>query len=598
MDPLSSPTAWGVFPSGDTAQIMTPPSRVLEAAFADPVCPTEVAYIMVVGRDARQRPSPQYHLVVDDEVDPPLNNNTMKDEREPATTISSNPTIAAREQPPLMTVPDQIQVPQEEVSSQPEMSVLSDDFAMDYSQATSILARLAESEKRERKLQRQLVKSGISTKAATSDISYGFAKQKISEIAERMNSLSFEDAADAQEIFQLEKEMEHYTAAMMLTDEYQDEIDRAEVEWEESNAIENEKALQQVRCNMPVAIRRKTVDEIKQDHPDLPLERIRRFKRTNVLPLIRVDPAKIEAFHPSMLESLRVTGLTLTERRALHSHLVRVGENWKEKAMNDTVVKRKFEWYTMMKTNFRESLDAYQRHQKQYPPNESDGSCPCSMKGRGCPIRANAMVDYNQDYGCPASALYEEEATVVKRTEAPPSTVSAASSTPAPEVTPKQTLQPNNPPSQVPKQESPATPDRRLCLKKHYRGSLLHVSRANLMCESVEEHIEEFKTTIRPLCSNGDTTDTQRAAKDIASYSKSLQRLVTSLRDRQMEIRGSKYGKLSQPEIDLMSQFVNLLGQGKNDILGILPQHQSRVFVNAVDAIQSLHVDSTDGGDQ
>ena len=117
----------------------------------------------------------------------------------------------------------------------------------------------------------------------------------------------------------------------------------AELKWDEDNARDNLAALQQVRRHMPVAARRMTVQELVEPQQQqlgdggvngrllsLPMDLAKRFQRTNVLTYIRVNPANIERMHPSTLESLRVTGLTLTERRALHAHLKETGAKWKK----------------------------------------------------------------------------------------------------------------------------------------------------------------------------------------------------------------------------------------------------------------------------
>ena len=46
---LRNPVDWGEFVGSTQVNLMTPPLEILKAAFADPIKPTEVAYVCVVG---------------------------------------------------------------------------------------------------------------------------------------------------------------------------------------------------------------------------------------------------------------------------------------------------------------------------------------------------------------------------------------------------------------------------------------------------------------------------------------------------------------------------------------------------------------------
>ena len=176
--------------------------------------------------------------------------------------------------------------------------------------------------------------SGI---AIAEDIEYQEAKDQVQKIAKRMAEIGGSDVAEAalrEEYFKLEQEMERYNTALMLTDEYQAEQDAAERKWEEDNAAANIEALKKIRRHMPVKIRHMSeADLTNNPSPNgkfLPKSIAKKFKRTNVLQILRLNPDDIERMHPSTLENMRVTGLTLTERRALYVHLNVLGPRWEK----------------------------------------------------------------------------------------------------------------------------------------------------------------------------------------------------------------------------------------------------------------------------
>ena len=136
-----------------------------------------------------------------------------------------------------------------------------------------------------------------------------------------------------EEYFKLEQGMEKYNSALMLTDEYQQEQDRIEKKWEDDNAPGNLEALKKLRRHMPVEVRNMSeamlTNEPTPNGKYIPKATAKKFKRTNVLQLIRRHPDDIVRMHPSTLDNMRVTGLTLTERRALYEHLRPAGPQWK-----------------------------------------------------------------------------------------------------------------------------------------------------------------------------------------------------------------------------------------------------------------------------
>ncbi len=126
--------------------------------------------------------------------------------------------------------------------------------------------------------------------------------------------------------------MERYNTDLMQTEEYQAEQLRNEKKWDDDNAPENLEALKKLRRHMPVNIKNMSEAELtNQPTPNgkfLPNAIAKKFKRTNVLQCLRLNPADLERMHPSTLENMRVTGLTLTERRAIYAHLKVLVPKW------------------------------------------------------------------------------------------------------------------------------------------------------------------------------------------------------------------------------------------------------------------------------
>jgi SOS response regulatory protein OraA/RecX len=342
-----------------------------------------------------------------------------------------------------------------------------------------LLAKLQEAEKRQKKLEKQLAQAGV---AIAEDIEYGEAKTKVEQIAKRMNEIGGSDVVVAdkdeqsrlrEEYFKLEQEMERYNTALMLTEEFQAEQDRLEKKWEDDNAPGNLEALKKIRRHMPVKIRHMSeADLTNNPTPNgkfLPKAIAKKFKRTNVLQLLRINPDDIERMHPSTLENMRVTGLTLTERRALYCHLKPIGPRW-EKNKAEKMTERKWTWYTMMKNNFKENLAPFVRHCEQYGPPENHVGCP--LLGKQCPIKADLLVDYNTDYGYTDADEYE--ISEVRKADADDPGAKAMQE--ALELA----------------REKKAN-ERADILKKHYKGKLLQVSKANGSCEAMDESMDKIE---------------------------------------------------------------------------------------------------------
>jgi hypothetical protein len=352
--------------------------------------------------------------------------------------------------------------------------------------ASQILYQLVASEKQSRKLELQLRQSGVSVVTAE-DISYIVAKQKIAEIAARMNAIGDTSA----EYFTLEQEMEKYSTAIVLTDEYHQELEMADQQWEEANAAANAAALDYVRRHMPVEIRLKTVDELVTALTAnvAPGELLKRFKRTNGITLLRVNPIAIERMHPSTLENMRTTGLTLTERRALYAHLRPVGRKWQARA--DAMMERKYSWFTMLKNNFREALRAYELHVRQYDQSPDGVSCQCRFP-RTCPVVADALIGYSvTGAGQPAAAEYEPMEVMASQRGSDREPQSAAEGVAS--TTTTMTITKNEEQAVAATADAAVTKSkRREELRKFYKGSMRNFSDANAACETMDDLVDNI----------------------------------------------------------------------------------------------------------
>ena len=321
------------------------------------------------------------------------------------------------------------------------------------SEILSLREQLATSEKQRQRLERQLTSAGI--KIISEDIPYELAKSKIATISARMNEIQLEQTAASsgdddnddeakaaaveqqkklrEEYYVLELEMEKYNNALLMADEHIQQMNEAEERWETSIQSDNRIALLAVRRHMPVNIKYYTeeqlVSELTPNGQHLSKVIARKFKRCNVLQLLRMDPLSIRNLHPAILENMRVTGMTLTERRAVYCHLTEsrpssssqlddnnndnmtIAELWK-KNRKDPMVERKLQWYNMMRDNLKSALSSYEAHINEC----SGGDDPtgqhheCKLIGNQCPIRAdrNVINYYANDYGYPDGDVYQE----------------------------------------------------------------------------------------------------------------------------------------------------------------------------------------------
>ncbi|KAL3941234.1 MAG: hypothetical protein SGBAC_004380 [Bacillariaceae sp.] len=282
-----------------------------------------------------------------------------------------------------------------------------------------LLRELYHAEKRTRLLEKSLKQAGI--EIPEDDIPYAEAKVKVGELTEKIkavagNMMSTSDTKEAamleKEFGSLSSELTRYQNAMMESKEWALEQQEKERQWEESVREINQNALKMIRRHMPVKIRDMSEEAlVKQTTPngkELPLHIARKFKRTNILLLLRMDPSSIEPMHPSSLESLRTTGLTLTERRGLHEHLRDLGPRWKALS-NDKMAERKWMWHESLRLKFKELVNAYNAHVDKYGPEGNP-----SM-GNRCLVKADQAVDYSGDYGFPEDAEFKVD-SVAKST--------------------------------------------------------------------------------------------------------------------------------------------------------------------------------------
>lgn len=422
----------------------------------------------------------------------------------------------------------------------------------DNDEVQRLLKELEDADKKQKKLEKQLQQAGV---IIAEDIPYEEAKSEVESIAKRMGEIGSsevthpdkaEQAKLREEYFKLEQEMEKYNAALMLTDEYIEEQEELEQKWEDDHIEENLAALKKLRRHMPVNVKSLSEAELSSNpSPNgkvLPKDIARKFKRTNVLQLIRTDPKDLVRMHPAALENLRVTGLTLTERRAIYAHIKDVGPRWK--AMQaDKMTERKWTWFKMMKQNFKENLDMYEYHVQQYG---SPGNHPyatrdnpregCPLVGKQCPIKADKQIDYDNDYGYTDEAKYEVSNVRKSDKEDP----GAKAKREAMELA-----------------RDKKANERSVGLKKHYKGKVLQVSLANGSCENMDEILDRIemlqtKWIEERLSHEGEELTEDDKRKELTAFAEALNELklgVLHLAERSgMQLTGKKDANADNPD--------------------------------------------------
>ncbi len=235
----------------------------------------------------------------------------------------------------------------------------------------------AELLRRMRNMERQLKQAGMQVAEV---IDYAIAKKKVDDIAKRMQAIGgsevvLEDKAKEvalrREYFSLEQDMEKYTAAMMLTDEYIEEQRKIEQKWLDDNEPKFVDSVKRVRRMMPVEV--KIMSEAMLIKAGVPQDYARKFKRSNILEVVRMHPDQLLKMHPSLLEGLRQTGLTMVERRAIHYSLRKVASIW-EKGQGEELVARKYNWFKALKDTVKQlSSCGEMAAEKKFPYDQNLG---------------------------------------------------------------------------------------------------------------------------------------------------------------------------------------------------------------------------------
>jgi hypothetical protein len=262
--------------------------------------------------------------------------------------------------------------------------------------------------------------------------------------------------------------------------------------------------------------------------------------------------------HPSTLENMRVTGLTLTERRALYVHLKDVGPRWKA-MQSDKMAERKWNWFNMMKANFKENVNAWQRHVDQFGP---PGNHPyatskdhlkngCPLIGKQCPLKADKLTDYDGDYGFPEDAVYLK--TDVKKSEV--DNTSKAKQEALEAAREKKEL------------------ERRDALKCHYKRKILQVSLANRSCIAMDEVMDKIEAAQEKLVRNQLSTNegndkSELAKKEAAAFEDALNEVklpIFSFAERSgIQLSGKRDSSFDKPdtrsmvELTLCEEFIEI----------------------------------------
>ncbi|EQC26020.1 hypothetical protein SDRG_16122 [Saprolegnia diclina VS20] len=255
--------------------------------------------------------------------------------------------------------------------------------------------------------------------------SYDELTRRIQEISRRMRAIGTADVTHPdplvqrdlrEEYFVLEQDMEACHDAIQHKPEYAIELTRLQEAWDDADADDALRALCAIRRMLPVNIKSLSETALTQmltpNGQTIPRDVARKFKRTNILELLRTDPADVAKAHPAILENLRTTGLTLTERRALHAHLRDVGRQW-ARSIDNELGKRRYDWFQLLRGEYVASVNTYKAHVAQFglpgshpyaTPKTPDVGCP--LRGKQCPLMADASPAYSSDYGYPDGPVY------------------------------------------------------------------------------------------------------------------------------------------------------------------------------------------------
>ena len=350
---------------------------------------------------------------------------------------------------------------------------------------TKVLLKQLEANERKRiKLEKELLEHGA---ALPEHIPFEEAKGKVERISQKIGDIRSKDARhltkkkqteQEEELATLENEVEKYETALTMSGTWV----KAEEKWEADNAEDNLEALRRIRRHMPVNVKSLNEDQLTiETTPNgklLPRRIAKKFKQATILQLVRTHPDDIDGMHPSILENLQTIGLTLSERRAIYSHLKLSGLRWRVAAEEPTT-NRKWLWFRMLKQEFKEALDVYQRHCEEFGPPDNhpyairaNATKGCQLVRKQCPVKADKMFDYAVDYGFPEGEVYEDGEGTSHQKQ-----MEAMDFLEAPErIILKKALR------------------RSELLKSHCKGRVLQVALANDSCEAMDRIMDRMET--------------------------------------------------------------------------------------------------------
>jgi hypothetical protein len=209
------------------------------------------------------------------------------------------------------------------------------------------------------------------------------------------------------------------------------------------------------------------------------------------------------------------------------------------------MTERKWTWFNMMKSNFKENVDSWQRHVDQYGPpgnhpyaTRDNPNAGCPLIGKQCPLKADKLIDYDGSYGFPEDEQYFS--SEVKKSEV--DSVSDAQ-------------------QEIMKMAREKKAGQRgEALKLHYKGKVLQVSLSNGSCEAMDESMDKMEGSqemwIKNRLSSDETPAEDSKKKEVASFNASLHSLKLSIlqfAERSgMQLTGKRDANADNPDIRSM----------------------------------------------
>jgi hypothetical protein len=324
---------------------------------------------------------------------------------------------------------------------------------------------------------------------------------------------------------QLLEEKSRVEALMLEVKGFDDEV------WEKKFASSNNAALMAVQRHMHIDVRIKTEKELSSEPTPsgkrLPSVFAYRFKRWNILQLLRRHPDSIEKLPIATLESLRHEGLTVTDRRAVYAHLKNVSEKWKEAAFdetcNDEEAMHKLVWFRGLQYRLKEQMAEYPKHAETLvkvdqlckKPNgaQSKDQQNDTTPSESTTARLVDMVNYFiHDYGFPVLHGYEqccvEELSRI----------------------------------------SNKAQERHLALMQHYDGDFEEIRRAQDCCIEMESIVEVMKHQIQTWSSDSDLSnegDADKYLEALRSYKLAFIRM--HFRSKVLDCKDNESNKCRDP---------------------------------------------------